>query len=70
MNPWGPSKIFQTNNHKTPSPDWPRKGGMDMPPELAMGDDLDEDDFYSRIPVELNICDILVDENIRQGRGP
>ena len=40
-----------------------------MPPELAMGDDLEEDDFYSRIPVELNMCDILVDENIRQGRG-
>jgi benzoate-CoA ligase len=32
-------------------------------------DDLEEDDFYSRIPVELNMCDILVDENIRQGRG-
>jgi benzoate-CoA ligase len=42
---------------------------MEMPPEMATDDDLEEDDFYSRIPVELNMCDVLVDENIRQGRG-
>ena len=32
-------------------------------------DESEEDDFYSRIPVELNMCDVLVDENLRQGRG-
>jgi 4-hydroxybenzoate-CoA ligase len=31
--------------------------------------DEEEDDFYSKIPVELNLCKLLVDEHVRAGRG-
>ncbi len=37
---------------------------------MAQAMDEDEDnDFYASIPVELNMCEVLVDENIRKGRG-
>ena len=32
-------------------------------------EDEEENDFYARIPVELNMCEVLVDENIRRGRA-
>ncbi len=34
-----------------------------------MDDDEDDSGFYAGIPVELNMAEVLVDENIRQGRG-
>ena len=34
-----------------------------------MNEDEEESDFYASIPVELNMAEVLVDENIRKGRG-